>query len=317
MTLRHFGLALLAGSLGSFTIGSASAQSVISAHSGVIHYVEGRALLAGEEVNPKFGVFPDMKTGQELRTEEGRAEVLLTPGVFLRLKENSAVRMISNNLSDTKIEFLSGSALVECAEILPYNSISFSYKDRVIALTKNGLYRFDSDPAEFRVFEGEAVLTAGGDTVTVKHGKQVALDSGVLVAEKFDAKATDEFYRWAGRRASYLAVANVSAAKSSYSSSYWGGSSSSGGGMGGGMGRWGWNPFFGMFTFIPGSGIYCGAFGNCFFSPWAAYDYYYTPIYYGNPVASGPGTGGGSGTGWGHQPPRTRDQPRAGGHRIS
>lgn len=65
----------------------ASAQSVISAKSGVVHYVEGRAFLNDQLVETKFGEFPDLKENQVLRTEEGRAEVLLTPGVFLRVEK--------------------------------------------------------------------------------------------------------------------------------------------------------------------------------------------------------------------------------------
>ncbi len=71
--------------------GSACAQYVISAHAGVVQYVEGRAFLNDQAIEPKFGQFPDIKENQEFRTEEGRAEILLTPGVFLRLGENSAI----------------------------------------------------------------------------------------------------------------------------------------------------------------------------------------------------------------------------------
>src|SRR2546429_3861810 len=48
--------------------------------------------------------FPDVKENWQLRTEEGRAEVLLTPGVFLRVSENSAIRMIANRLIDTRVD---------------------------------------------------------------------------------------------------------------------------------------------------------------------------------------------------------------------
>src|ERR1700730_3166842 len=101
------GVAVLAGAT-SFV---ASAQSVISAKSGLIHYVEGRAYLNDQLIESKFGEFPDVKENQQLRTEEGRAEILLTPGVFLRLGENSAIRMVTNRLIDTRLELLSGSAL--------------------------------------------------------------------------------------------------------------------------------------------------------------------------------------------------------------
>src|SRR5437588_9754366 len=85
----------------------ASAQSVISAKSGLIHYAEGRVYLGDKLVESQFGSFPDIKGNGQVRTEDGRAEVLLTPGVFLRIGENSSIRMVTNRLIDTRVEFLS------------------------------------------------------------------------------------------------------------------------------------------------------------------------------------------------------------------
>src|SRR5258708_4807112 len=85
---------------------SGSAQQVISAHSGVIHYVEGQVTLEGKTIAPKFAEFPDAKNGQTLVAEDGCAEVLLTPGVILRMGENSCFKMISNSRSDTQIAIL-------------------------------------------------------------------------------------------------------------------------------------------------------------------------------------------------------------------
>ena len=45
------------------------------------------------------------------------AEILLTPGVFLRVAENSSIKMISSRLIDTRVDLLSGSILIECAEL--------------------------------------------------------------------------------------------------------------------------------------------------------------------------------------------------------
>src|SRR5947209_4227760 len=98
--------------LGVATLATAGyAQNVISARAGLIHYTEGDVYLKDTLVNLKFGQFPEIKEGETLRTEEGRAEVMLTPGSFLRLSENSSVRMISSKLTDVKVEVLTGSAL--------------------------------------------------------------------------------------------------------------------------------------------------------------------------------------------------------------
>jgi hypothetical protein len=240
--------------------GLLNAQSVISAHSGLIHYVEGQVQLDGKDVVTKFGSFPDMKDNDVLRTADGRAEVLLTPGVFVRLAENSSIKMVSNRLSDTRVEALAGTVMIECGELLEGNAVSILYKDRTIEITKHGLYRLDADNGQFRVYDGEAVVQSAAGNVTVKHGKEAELGAAVMTAEKFDAKSTDDFYRWASRRAGYLSMANVAAAKTMYDQ-----------GVTMNTGQWAWNPWFGMFTYIPYRGVYNSPFGYGFFSPYVVY----------------------------------------------
>jgi len=253
-----------------FSTGAALAQSVISARSGMVHYVEGQVLLDDKPVVAKFGQFPEMQDKQVLRTEQGRAEILLTPGVFLRIPENSSVRMISNRLTDTRIEVVSGSAMVECAEFLKDNAVTLNYKDWNVVLNKKGLYRVDTDPARLRVFDGEAQVVGNKQAVEVKKSKELFFGA-VLSAEKFDPKQTDELYRWSSRRAEYLSMANVSAAKSLRDSgSSWGVS--------------GWN--FGMYTFVPYNGIYSSPFGFNFWSPMQVMNFY-QPYYYGGGYGGG------------------------------
>ena len=91
-------------------------QSVISTHSGIVYFFDGSAFVGDQRLEQKFGRFPDIGDGRELRTEQGRAEVLLTPGVFLRIGENSAIRMLSSKISDTRVELLGGSAILEANE---------------------------------------------------------------------------------------------------------------------------------------------------------------------------------------------------------
>jgi FecR protein len=155
-------------------------QSVISAHSGVIHYVEGQVTVDGAAIHPKSTEFLDVKPDQLLATEDGRAEILLTPGVFLRLPENSSARMISNSLADTRLEIVSGSALFEVGQLLRNNAITIEVRGVEIALPKQGLYRIDTDPARLRVFEGEARVTAASGKIDVKRGREVALDAPAL-----------------------------------------------------------------------------------------------------------------------------------------
>ncbi len=306
---------LVAGSLGILVAGSLCAQSVISTHSGVVQYVEGTAYLADKQIEPKFGQFPDIKENQEFRTEQGRAEILLTPGVFLRLGENSSIRMLSTRLTDTRVEVLSGSAMIESNEIPKDNAIQIVYKNDSIRLLKQGLYRVDTEPARFQVFDGEAVVTDPSGQVTLKGGKQTNL-AGVLMAENFDRKpdSQDALYRWSDRRASYVAQANVASASAASNSSGgsglgYGGFSAFGGyggfggfgypgygigGLGlayGGLaynplfaGGWAFNPLFGMYTYMPYDGFGYSPFGYMYYSPVTVG---YAPSYGGSGYAYG------------------------------
>ena len=270
--------------LGTFVFaGGAWAQSVISAHSGVIQYVEGDVTIDGAAVHPKFAQFPDVKSGQVLATEEGRTEVLLTPGVFLRVGENSSVRMLSNALSDTRMEVVSGSVLVEVGELLENNAIAFDAARAHMALAKKGLYRIDAGPARLRVYDGQAAVAAGSENLTAKKGHQIDLDTAKLVDTRFDIKDTDAFYRWGARRAEYVAAANVVSARVASNSDHSSGFASSPSG-------WAWNPYFGMYTFLPASGVYYSPFGAAFYSP-VAVNYFYFPQrtgWYSSPLAAMP-----------------------------
>ncbi len=267
-------LACAAGSI------AAMAQSaVISARSGLIHYVEGQVYLGDQLVETKYGVFPEVKEKQQLKTEEGRAEVLLTPGVFLRLGENSSFRMITNRLIDTRLEFQGGSAVVEAEEIGKDNSVTVVYKDATVHPVKKGVYRLDASNGELRVFDGEAEVSSNGDqTVSVKDGHSIALDT--LAVRKFEKTSSDALNRWSERRASYVSMANVGAANSLRSSMFGGGSPFSSG--------WYWNSNFGMYSFVPGLGgdVLDSPYGYPYFSPFdvsMAYmpGFYYTPYPYG------------------------------------
>jgi hypothetical protein len=267
---------LLAASLGIGVLlsGSVFAQYMISAHSGVVQSVDGRAYLEDQPIQPKFGQFPDIKENQKFRTEEGRAEILLTPGVFLRMAENSAIQMVSNKLTDTRVEVLSGSVMVECDEIQKNdakdNAVMLLFKGNTILLVKHGLYRVDTDPALFQVYDGEAIVKDDSGQVTLKAGKETALN-GVLMAENFDKKAVDDLYLWSSQRSSYVAKANASSASTLRNSS-----------SGGSYSPWQYNSMFGMFTYVPYGGMAYSPFGWGFYSPYSVFGSpYYSSYGYG------------------------------------
>lgn len=271
----------------------ASAQQAISARSGMVHYVEGKVFAGDQQIDEKFGNFPQVKENQVLRTEEGRAEVLLTPGVFLRQAEHSSIRMITNRLIDTRLEFLTGSIILESDDMLKDNSVTVVAKDATVRLRKSGIYRFDAQPAQLKVVKGVVEVEAQGKTFELKEGKLLNLTGDMAVA-KFDSKESDELSRWSYRRAEIVAMANVSAAKSLHDSggySSYVGSGYAGSGLGGvGSGYypcmntrsslWAFNSYFGMYTYVPCSGQYGSPYGFMYWSPASVYRVYAPrPVY--------------------------------------
>src|ERR1700727_35767 len=82
----------------------ADAPSVTSTRAGVIYFFQGAVYLGDQPLESYPGKFSCVPQGGELRTADGRAEVLLTPGVFLRIGERSAIRLVANDLADTQVE---------------------------------------------------------------------------------------------------------------------------------------------------------------------------------------------------------------------
>jgi len=222
----------------------------------LIHYTEGKVFLADNPVTQKVGEYPDIKAGQHLRTDEGRAEVLLTPGVFLRLSENSEIAMISNALTNTRLEVVKGGVVIEAGEVLKEHAIELLVGGSELELRKRGVFRIDaSTPPRIRVYDGEISVVDKGKPLTVKEGRQVLLTS-VPVPEKFSKEDTDAFYRWAGRRSGYLAAANMSAAHYMHENNIpWT------------TGGWYFNPYFGMFTYVPLHGRYRNAWNQTYYAP--------------------------------------------------
>jgi hypothetical protein len=191
-----------------------SGQSVISTHSGVVYFFEGSVLIGDQPLEQKFGKFPDIGAGRELRTEQGRAEVLLTPGVFLRMGENSRIRMISTTLADTRVELLGGSAVVEAKEAAADTSALVIYKSWQVRVPRRGIYRIDSEPAKLQVYKGDAEVLAEGSTepVAVKEGQVLPL-AAVLVTDQTTPGLNDSFDHWAMDRSQAIYADNATAAQ--------------------------------------------------------------------------------------------------------
>jgi hypothetical protein len=188
-------------------------QSVIATRSGVVHFFEGAVYLGDQPLEPHLGKFPRMAEGAELRTAQGHAEVLLTPGVFLRIGDNSTIRMVANALSDTRVELLAGSAIVNSVDPNKGTSVTLIYKNWNVRFPEGGFYRIQSEPPRVWVRQGEAEVSAGnaGTPVSVKQGNYLPL-AAVLVPEQSTDEPNDALTDWAkGRSDSVLADNTIAA----------------------------------------------------------------------------------------------------------
>jgi hypothetical protein len=271
----------------------ANSTSEKTATPGTLNYVEGQASIGDQTLNSKSVGTAELEPGQSLTTDVGKAEVLLTPGVFLRVGDHSSVAMISPSLTKTEIGVVSGHAIVEVDQIFPENDILVTQDGATTRLLKTGLYDFNQNQAVLRVFDGKASVFDNGREVKVKGGRELSFAPDAKIkAIKFDKKRYEEtgLYRWSSLRSAYVAEANVNAAGLYADEGYgpWG------------AGWWGadwyWDPWFSAFTFIPGDGIFYSPFGWGFYSPWWVFD---APFYgYG----FGFGGYGYGGYGYGYRP---------------
>jgi hypothetical protein len=186
------------------------AQSVISTHSGLIHFFEGAVYLGDQSLESHLGRFPTVPQGGELRTAEGRAEVLLTPGVFLRMGDRSAIRMVANDLADTQVELETGSVIVDSGEPNLNTSVTLIYKNWRIHFLQKGVYRIDADPPHLWVRQGQAQVFSAVDKqpVSVEQGMSLAF-AGVLVPEQASGQSNDALSEWSKGRGESITADNT------------------------------------------------------------------------------------------------------------
>jgi hypothetical protein len=140
----------------------------------------------------------------------------------------------------------------------------------ITRLEKQGLYAFNANSHLVQVFDGEATVQQNGQQRDLKKGHQMALD-GAWTVTHFDVKlqtAQDPLYAWSNLRSEYEAEASMQSARNIYvgGGAYWDGPG------------WYWNPYWAMYGFIPGDGIWYSPFGWPFYSPGVAF---YAPGWYG------------------------------------
>jgi hypothetical protein len=242
-----------------------SAQTVRTALPGTVNYVEGQVSIDGNPLNSNQNGNVQVQPNQSLMTANGKAEMLLSPGVFVRAGSNSEIRLVSAGLVNPTIEIVHGQAMVEVDQKLKDARIDVLERGATASILKYGLYRFDSDNAGVEVLDGQVRVTEDGKTKDFGKGREVFINGQPLKTVSFNTKAKDDLYQWSSVRSGYLAEANMATAQYVYMGygPYWGAG-------------WYWSPYFAAWSWLPGDVFFYSPFGYPFFSPgYVVYARYY------------------------------------------
>jgi hypothetical protein len=291
-------LAAVVGSAQGGVSPSVADMYVISAKAGVVSFVEGGASVARK--NGKSGALlkdDKLDAGDRVSTgANGRVEVLLNPGSYLRLNANSSFEFESTSLDDLRIKLLSGSAIFEVIAADDFR-VSLTLPKAGLVLTRSGVFRVDvfgDGTGRVSVWRGRLALPGGGDEI--KAGRSALISGRAATVARFDRDNADDFDVWSRLRGKELAKATDRLERntmrrslmSSYNRGLWNVFNT--------FGLWVFDPVRRMWLFLP--------FADGWNSPYG-FDYGYGLWYYRlpwwvyqNPYPTG-GSGGGTGTGGG------------------
>ena len=234
---------------------------------GIVNCVEGHVTLDGQALTMD-GSQTAVPVGHEMQTENGRAEILLTPGIFLRVAENSAVKMEEVSDRGVKVEVVRGEALVEVAQADQRRRVEMIDNGAEVRLDHEGLYLLNATPPAVAVYRGKTRVEDDRRVFSLGRGEELPLSGkAALRPRKFDRSETDAIYAWSARRAD--AEAQVSEWTTEELLALGNGSPYTAG--------WYGNPWYRAWAFVPPAGYRVSPFGYGFYSP--GMPQYRTPVF--------------------------------------
>lgn len=239
---------------------------------GALNYVQGQVSANGEPLTPQAVGRFSLQPGQTLETANGYAEVLLTPGAFLRVGPNTQFRMTSVGLADTRMALIQGNAMVEIDQIIEGTHLEVTIGSTSADMLKKGLYEFTANPPNVRVFAGKADLIGLTTHREIGGGDEILLaNNPKLKKTSFDKKQAqlEPLYVWSEARSRAEAAQNQLVAQNSN------------GYVPVGDG-WFWDPYADYYGFWP-PGYFYSPFGFGFYGGFypGFYGGFYAPYHHG------------------------------------
>ncbi len=200
---------------------------------GVVSVLSGRATCIRTGSSPRALVRNEqLETGDVLRVEgDGRAEILLNPGYFLRVTGGTEIVFLDLSPENIKLDLRAGSALVEVSVLNPYSAFSYVSDDVVegiyelvtvatpqgpTVIAEGGVYRFRVGPdgeTAVHVVEGSADVAGAW----LQSGARAIIRGGAIATRSVDKDAPeDDLERWSRERSTQIVSLNRSLEKESW-----------------------------------------------------------------------------------------------------
>lgn len=260
---------------------------VISAKAGGVNVVEGKVSVQRAQKNAKSGYLLKgdvLEVGDKVTTgTDGRAEILLNPGSYVRLAENSSFEFVNTSLDDLQVKINRGSAMLEVITDDEFK-VGVNTPNARFYIIDSGVYRVDTladGSGKIAVWKGKAQVGDSNATI-VKKGRIATVNGSEASVEKFDRDEKGTLENWSKDRAEYLAKINSKLQRDDVRNSLISAFDRRGWSMYDNYGLWYYNSFYGSYCFVPfgygWSSPYGYGFGrDIWYFRLPRYIYYYHP----------------------------------------
>ncbi len=221
---------------------------------GTLNSAEGQVIFDGHPAQQRSIRSEALRRHQVIETRRGKAGLLLTPGSYLRIGDNSEVEMVSTRLDNARVKVIKGDVLLDSYAVFKHDLAVIMDGTRT-RIDKKGLYGFNANQKTIGVLRGKATVYTQGSRLTVKNGRQLNI-AGQPPFEiwKLNKRAfkSSRLYQWNEIRSRYEARARRSVRRSIAQSGNWYGPG------------WYWSHYWGSYTYLRSPGMYYAPY----YGPW-------------------------------------------------
>ncbi|MGH9948046.1 MAG: FecR domain-containing protein [Pyrinomonadaceae bacterium] len=227
---------------------------VISAKAGAVNAVLGDVTIEREGGRTsRLFKGDEVQTGEVVSTgTDGKIEILMNPGSYIRLGGNSSFTFDSTDLDDVRIKVLRGSAVFEVFGTEDF-TVDVKAGSSRFAFIKTGIYRVDignDGEAAVSIWKGKLLPDVEAKK-SIGSGRKLDYDADSFTVAKFDRDNEDDLMKWSGERAKILSQVseslNPSRLRNSLLSSFYNDRWS----LYDSYGLWIYDPFFRSYCFLP------------------------------------------------------------------